>query len=155
MTLEEAPPGLLREFAAWFERRAGDGYAYRLPTKEEWIASFTGQRDPARARAELREWFASTGPGRFQEASEVRKGINKATSYGMHPLNRTPTGLLDKEAGVQEVVLDGEVYKVLGGSNRDVEKDIGQQCLEARLYETLYHGRVTGFRLVRRPVLAE
>lgn len=154
MTLEESPPGLLREFATWFERMARDGYTYRLPTTDEWLAAFAGQKDPARARPAIREWFGSIGGAGFKPAPEVRYGINKATPMGCRTENQTPTGLLDMEAGVQEMVLDGELYKVLGGSNRDLEKDFLQQCLEARPYETLYHGRVTGFRLVRKPILS-
>jgi hypothetical protein len=153
MTLADTAPELLREFVGWFQERARDGFDYEIPSREHWIAAFTGMSDTEAARRALVEWFQKS----FQEPNE-RYGVNRPSAIGSRRVNATPTGLLDMESNVQEIVLEGEKFAVIGGSNRDTGAwQIQEHCLQARAYGTEerdLRGRVTGFRLCRRPARA-
>ena len=85
----------------------------------------------------------------------MRYGVNKVTGVGSRQENRTPTGLLDMESNVQELVLDGEVFMAIGASNRDSGvKVMLDHCLQPRRYDTdaqTHQGRLTGVRLLRKP----
>ncbi|HVR76459.1 MAG TPA: serine/threonine-protein kinase [Planctomycetota bacterium] len=155
MTLADFPPDLLREFVKWFGEKAADGYTYKIPTKEEWLLAFAGVSDPERARELIADWFKGTWKGKthFEPSPEVRYGINRVVRMGSRRENRTPTDLLDMEANLEELVLDGEVFKAIGGSNRDEGKDLSARCLDARPYDAA-GGRFTGLRLVRKPLLS-
>jgi len=161
MTLGERPPDLLREFVRWFEKKASDGYAYEIPTVKDWLGAFSGVSDPRQAFWQVTEWFRGErrdSSARFNPAPSVRYGMNKVSTIGSRPENRTPTGLLDMEANVQEVVLEGEVFRVIGGSNQDAgTEQILDRCRESRPYDgdrQLLQGPLTGFRLCRRPAEA-
>jgi formylglycine-generating enzyme required for sulfatase activity len=162
MTLGDESPDLLREFVQWFGERSADGYVYSIPTVERWITAFSGTCDAARAADFARAWFrgdrvASTST-RFNPSPRQRYGFNRLLPVGSRPENRTPTGLLDMVANVQEIVLEGEVPKVIGGSNRDASTSVLEaNCLAPRPYDTNtrdFQGAFTGFRLCRRPALA-
>jgi hypothetical protein len=157
MVLGALSPDLLREFAKWFESHSADGYAYSIPTVTHWLMAFVGVTDVDRARDGVREWFQGTDSGRhhFNPEPAVRYGVNKVTGVGSRQENRTPTGLLDMESNVQELVLDGEVFMAIGASNRDSGvKVMLDHCLQPRRYDTdaqTHQGRLTGVRLLRKP----
>src|SRR5512139_2580004 len=107
-----------------------------------------------KAYEEITDWFQGSNaaePRGFQPSPGVRYGLNLLSALGARKENRTPTGLLDMEANVQEIVSDGEVFKVIGGSNRDPDPGkILDHCLLPRPYgtdERTLQGRITGFRL--------
>jgi serine/threonine protein kinase len=159
MTLGDFSPSLLREFVKWFEEKSSDGYAYFIPTQEQWMAAFCAAGDPVEARDKIKEWFFGTRKDqqRFEPHPEVRYGVNKVYPIGSRKENRTPAGLLDMESNVQEVVLDGDAFKVIGGSNQENEQEILQRTLEARPFGELERGpqgRMTGFRLCRKPAIS-
>ena len=157
MVLESLSPDLLREFAKWFGRHSADGYTYAIPTVSHWLMAFAGVNDVGRAREGVREWFQGTGSGRhrFNPEPTVRYGLNKVTRLGSRHETRTPTGLLDMESNVQELVLEGEVFMAIGASNRDSGKKIMlEHCLQPRRFDTdaqTHQGRLTGVRLLRKP----
>lgn len=153
MTLREESPDLVREFVKWFGQRSGDGYVYEIPTAEQWLEAFAGV-PAASAPERVRAWFAG-GPSGFVASPRARYGQNVVLAIGSRPENRTPTGLLDMEANVQEIVRVGEELKVIGGSNRDSDpRAIESRCLSPRPYDPsaqVFQGAVTGLRLCRRP----
>jgi hypothetical protein len=106
--------------------------------------------DPAGALSAVKQWFVS-----FKEAPQERYGVNYAQAMGKRRENATPTGLVDMESNVQELVLDDAVFKVIGGTNRDSGKAaIMDHCLRPRPYtsdERTLQGRLTGLRLCRKP----
>jgi len=159
MTLGDFSPSLLREFVKWFEEKSSDGYTYSIPTQEQWMAAFCAAGDPAEARDKITEWFLGSRKDqqRFEPHPEVLYGVNKVYPIGSRKENRTPTGLLDMESNVQEVVQDGDGFRVIGGSNQEDEREILKHCLEARPFGELERGaqgRMTGFRLCRKPAMS-
>lgn len=162
MTLGDKSPDLLREFVRWFEDKASDGYVYEIPTVKHWLGAFGGVSDPRQAFWQVTEWFRGErrdSSARFNPDPGIRYGKNKVTPIGARPENRTPTGLLDMEANVQEIVLDGEVFKVIGGSNQDSgTEQILDRCREPRSYDfdrRTLQGDLSGFRLCRKPAEAK
>ncbi len=157
MVLQDESPELLREFVKWFGERSDDGYVYEIPTADQWIEAFTGA-PPDAVRERMRAWFAGKGAPGFVSNPRVRYGQNVVLAIGSRPENRTPTGLLDMEANVQEIVRVGEELQVIGGSNRDAApSEIETRCLAPRPYDAkarIFQGAVTGFRLCRRPASA-
>jgi hypothetical protein len=153
MTLGDSSPELAREFVKWFTEKSRDGYAYSIPTRAQWLAAFTGMTDPAGALAAVRQWFEKS----FRETPHEPYGGNQPLGTGKRRENATPTGLVDMESNVQEIVLDGGLFKVIGGTNRDVGKAaILDRCLHPRPYtsgERALEGRLTGIRLCRRPAV--
>jgi hypothetical protein len=155
MVLEDRYVKLLPEFIAWFERKAADGYRYSVPRVDEWLCGFTGARSAEAARREVSEWFADRAAGFAFQQSE-RYGINRPSRIGSRPRNATPTGLLDMEANLQEIVTDERgLYAVIGGHNQlDDAAKIERYCLSPRRYDTDVRElleRFTGVRLARRP----
>ncbi|MBI4605825.1 MAG: serine/threonine protein kinase [Planctomycetes bacterium] len=160
MTLEDFSPELLRDFVRWFEEKSGDGYRYEVPTREQWLHAFAGTSDGERARQVVSDWFRGSlkGESRFHPRPEVRYGQGRTSSLGARPENRSPAGLLDMEANVQELVLYEGGFNVIGGTDRDAEDALLGRCLEARPYDAdtrILEGRLTGFRLARRPLGAK
>ena len=161
MTMDDHSPELLRDFVKWFGEKSRDGYVYEVPTKEQWFTAFCGVSGMEKAYEAISAWFQGSNAGEprgFQPNPGVRYGLNRVSALGARKENRTPTGLLDMEANVQEVVSDGEVFKVIGGSNRDADPGkILLHCLQASPYgadERTLQGKITGFRLCRRPAKA-
>jgi len=146
MVIGDELPELLREFVKWFELHSNDGYTYFIPTRAQWMAAFAGQGDPRKAEERIKDWFQRS----FDPSPSVRYSFNKIQRIGSRPENRTPTGLLDMESNLQELVLDGETLKVIGGSNRDSESRMLEYCLKMRLPSDDFR-RMTGFRMCRMP----
>jgi hypothetical protein len=158
MVLRDSSPDLLREFVKWFEKKAGDGYTYAIPTVEQWQSAFIGVSDPALAPSLLRGWFRGDWKGSgapFDPSPRERFGQNTVLPIGRREETKTPTGLLDMVANVQEIVLEGEVMKVIGGSNRETDvQAFEDHCLGARPYDLdarTFQNSMTGARLCRRP----
>lgn len=157
MVLQSFSPDLLREFVKWFEHHSADGYTYAIPTVDHWFMAFAGANDVEVARGGLEEWFQGADDARhhFNPEPTVRYGLNKVTRLGSRHENRTPTGLLDMESNVQELVLEGEIFMAIGASNRDTGTEIMlDRCLQPRRYDTdaqTHQGRLTGVRLLRKP----
>jgi hypothetical protein len=153
MTFGDSSPELAREFVKWFTEKSRDGYVYSIPTRAQWLSAFTGMTEPAGALAAVRQWFETS----FEESPRERYGVNYAQGTGKRKENATPTGLLDMESNVQEIVLDGGVFKVIGGTNRDAGRSVlMERCLHPRPYtsdERALQGRLTGLRLCRRPAV--
>ena len=83
--------------------------------------------------------------------------LNSADCFtiGSRPENATPTGLLDMESNLQEIVLGqyGSLF-VIGGYNAHRESELQRKCTDHRLYATGaedWAGKYTGFRVVRKP----
>jgi serine/threonine protein kinase len=156
MVIGDSPISLVRDFVAWFETKAGDGYTYAVPTVEQWLCAFADADDAEAARAAISRWF--DGEFRLAEASH-RYGINEVYAIGSRKTVETPrTGLLDMEANVQELVListDPTMYGVIGGNNQHDKRDgLSEACLRARMFDPdrqELQGRMTGLRLGRRP----
>ena len=59
------------------------------------------------------------------------------------------------EANLQEVVLEGDLFQVLGGHNGlSQAEEIQERCLKPRPYSQVradQAGKLTGFRLCRKP----
>ena len=154
MILGNQPVELIAQFVEWFGEQAADGYSYSLPTVDQWLCSFTGARTAEKAADEIKKWFKEDG---FVFKQEERYGTNKACKIGSRPANETPTGLLDMEGNLQEIVLNSQgLHVVLGGHNQlDDTDSIFGACLAPRnLNEAArqLQGGFTGFRLCRQPV---
>jgi hypothetical protein len=159
MLLGKHPPELLFEFVEWFEEKADDGWNYFIPSVNEWQAAFAGASDPVQAHAYIEEWFRGErrdqkrfDPDPLPRAS--RYGQNIVHAIGSRRVNATPTGLLDMESNVQEVVLRGGVFYVVGAQNRVADTaDVLAHCLQPRRYSKVreeYSQDFTGFRLCRK-----
>ncbi|HZN57112.1 MAG TPA: serine/threonine-protein kinase, partial [Planctomycetota bacterium] len=161
MVLDERSVETLREFVAWFEEKANDGYRYEIPTAAQWLQAFAGERDAERARRSVTAWFQAKldSVDRFDPRPKCSYETDAVKEVGRRPENRAPGGLLDMEANVQEVVLDGGLLKVIGGHAGDKTPDaLLSRALAPRPFgpsEAATEGRFTGLRLLRRPRLAE
>ena len=156
MTLDQEPPELIYEFVRWFERNADDGFTYFIPSVVEWKQAFSGANDPAQANAEIAKWFSGGREDnrQFDSSPKERYGYNRVSNVGSRRENATPTGFLDMESNVQEIVLDGDLFYVIGGDNSDTSADrMTEACLRPRLYsqrEAAMGGALTGLRLCRK-----
>ena len=157
MVLADYDPALLAKFVRWFEQKADDGYHYVIPTVQQWQAAFVGDDHPAQNLSQIRSWFRGTRADgkQFDIHPSVRYGWNQVKRIGSRTENATPTGLLDMESNVQEVVRGGDFYYVLGAHNAARESElIERYCLRPRAFTDVpssLSGGLTGFRLCRRP----
>jgi hypothetical protein len=157
MTIDERfDQNLLILFAIWITEKSDDGYRYSVPTANQWMQAFTGSRDPREAAEAIRRWFRGEDlKKRFFPSPRVRYGVNSVSRIGERAENRTPTGLLDMESNLQEIVQDeNRLWYVIGGYNTLRESDLPWACTEKRFYNTgteNWAGKFTGFRLVRKP----
>lgn len=153
---ERFDPELLTYFAHWLTEKSDDGYRYHVPTANQWTCAFSGSAYPPEAGEALRRWFRGDDPRRrFNASPRSRYGVNEVLNIGERPENRTPTGILDMESNVQEIVRDDTgLWYVIGGYNLLRENDLLHFCAQKRLYSTAtesWAGKFTGFRLARRP----
>ena len=154
MILGNQPVELIAQFVEWFGEQAADGYSYSLPTVDQWLCSFTGSRTAEKAAEEIEKWFEEDG---FVFQQQERYGTNKVSKIGSRPANETPTGLLDMEGNLQEIVLNPQgLHVVIGGQNQlaDMER-ISRACQVPRKLDEDQRellGGFTGFRLCRQPV---
>ena len=157
MVIAEYDPALLAKFVLWFERQADDGYHYMVPTVQQWQAAFGGDDHPVQNLERITSWFRNTRADgkRFDVSPSVRYGWNQIKRIGSRAENATPTGFLDMESNVQEVVRGGGFYYVLGAHNATRESElIERYCLRPRPFTDVLSslsGALTGFRLCRRP----
>jgi hypothetical protein len=154
MVLGNQPVELIAQFVEWFGEQAADGYSYSLPSVDQWLCSFTGSRTAEKAADEIEKWFEEDG---FVFQQQERYGKNKVSKIGSRPANETPTGLLDMEGNLQEIVLNSQgLHVVLGGHNQlDDTDSIFGACLAPRKLDEAarqLQGGFTGFRLCREPV---
>jgi serine/threonine protein kinase len=153
MVIADQPVNLLKEFAVWFQEQAADGYQYFVPSASQWLCAFAGTRDAREATDRIRAWFDAS----FIAKPGERYGFVIASKVRSRPENATPSGLFDMESNVQELVFkDGEeLFAVIGGHNQLVyREDILKHCLSIRPFnegQQIMLGKVTGFRLCRRP----
>jgi hypothetical protein len=154
MILGDQPVELIAQFVEWFGEQAADGYSYSLPTVDQWLCSFSGARTVEEAQGEISGWFEEDG---FEFQQQERYGKNQVSKIGSRPLNETPTGLLDMEGNLQEIVLNDQgLHVVIGGQNQLADrKRILSACLVPRKLDEDQRellGGFTGFRLCRQPV---
>jgi hypothetical protein len=159
MTLGSRPAELLQDFAEWFEEKAADGYEYSVPSVADWLGAFSNEAHPAQARAVIRKWFAGEREDgkKFIRSPDVRYGWNQAKHLGSRKENVTPTGFLDMESNVQEIVLRGVLFYVMGAHNGVASASgIERRCLTPRPFTGVaagLSGAMTGLRLLRRPAM--
>ena len=158
MTIDDRlfEPNYLTYFASWLTEKSEDGYEYFIPTAGQWMEAFAGARDPREASDAIKRWFkGEDAKRRFNPSPRSRYGINEVLHSGERPENRTPTGLLDMESNVQEIVRDdNNLWYVIGGYNTLRGDQLGWACTEKRLYTTAtesWAGKFTGFRVGRKP----
>ncbi len=154
MVLNDAPVKWVRRFVKWFEAQAEDGYAYHVPTVDEWTMAFAGVDSRDDAYEEISRWFQEEFE--FSSGQAPRYGLNVASPIGSRPRNATPTRLLDMESNVQELVYDRQgLEAVIGGNNQhDNRAKIERACRTPRALDRDHQellGRLTGLRLCRRP----
>ncbi len=158
MTIDdEFQPRLLEYFADWLTMKCADGYQYYIPTASQWMAAFTGSRDPRDAPDDIKRWFWGVDPAKsFNRRPGMRYATNEVNRIGERPENRTPTGLLDMEANVQEIVRDDNgFWNVIGGYNANRLDELDKRCTGMRLFKPStedWPSRFTGFRLGRKPI---
>jgi len=146
---------LLTEFTRWLTEKSDDGYSYSLPSVSQWMTAFVGTPNPLEAKKEISRWFQGGDPGRrFNSSPKVRYGLPEVLKIGSRPENATPTGLLDMESNLQEIVLGqyGSLY-VIGGYNQHRESELEHYCTKLRLYQTAaedWASKFTGFRVLRK-----
>jgi hypothetical protein len=118
------------------------------------MTAFTGSRDPSDAIQDITKWFKAPSGG-FNGSPRRRYSITDVLHSGERPENRTPTGLLDMESNLQEVVHDESgSWRVVGGWNALRGWELLQMCTVSRPYSTGasdWMAGFTGFRLGRRP----
>ncbi|MBN1441378.1 MAG: hypothetical protein JXA90_01655, partial [Planctomycetes bacterium] len=166
MVLGDRPVNLVRGFVKWFEEQTDDGYAYFVPTVDQWVCAFAGRSDPVLAREEIAEWFSPDPDASryarmgkcFTETPTPRYGLNKLQESGSRPANISPSGLLDMEANVQELVIQqegGSLFFVIGGHEQlRTRSDFLSHCQTARRFgedQQSLQTKFTGLRLCRRP----
>ncbi len=158
MTIDdEFQPRLLEYFADWLTMKCADGYQYYIPTASQWMAAFAGSRDPRDAPDDIKRWFWGVDPAKsFNRRPRVRYATNDVNRIGERPENRTPTGLLDMEANIQEIVRDDNgFWNVIGGYNAHRLEELDKRCTAMRLFQPStedWPSRFTGFRLGRKPI---
>lgn len=151
----------LSDFIVWFEGHAQDGYSYRLPSAEEWLCSFAQTDDVVYARARIRRWFFGEGKDSesggevgptFTRDIDPRYGFNARQTVASRGKNRTPGGLYDMEANVQELVQDGAAPRVIGGFDHfQRAEQFHDLCTASRMFNSAMYASMTGFRLLRWP----
>jgi formylglycine-generating enzyme required for sulfatase activity len=158
MVLGDYPASLLGDLSKWVTERSADGYEYRVPTLDEWLCAFSGARDAEGAREDVEAWFrGGSRRQRFVDSPEEEYGKEEPSRIGSRPANASPTGLLDMESNVQELVKDGSgAPVVIGGQNPESQpEELLHACLEPRAYDRGQRDlmrRFTGFRLCRSPM---
>jgi hypothetical protein len=158
MTLDERfDSELLNKFAKWIGQKSNDGYRYSIPTDKNWMTAFAGSKDPRDAPDVIVKWFKGTLGGiAFNPSPGKRYADPDVLPCGSRQENRTPTGLLDMESNIQEIVRDENgLWYVIGGHNRDRVEDLESRCTAARPYlygTSLWAYKYTGFRLCREPI---
>ena len=122
----DLPIAAMEAYAQWLGQKTG--FAYRLPTLDEWQVLAVGEPDPNR--------------NSVIEAGGVRRG---STPHAVDQGSSNPFGLVHLYGNVREVVRAAFGYAVVGGGFNDPIEQCNVHALEA----VSTADTQTGFRLVR------
>ncbi|MBI4582590.1 MAG: protein kinase [Planctomycetes bacterium] len=156
MTLVEADENLLLGFTDWLSDKCKENYRYYIPTPEEWRCAFAGTADPQEAAGEILNWFqgASRRGKSYNPNPKNRYYSEQISRIGSRLENRTPSGLLDMESNLQELVRDLEGrFGVIGGWNLLRESELSDHCLKERPFKLGSRDplkKYTGLRVARK-----